>query len=321
MKFIRWDSRATLVANLVISKLVSQEAKIVDLGGTTNLNLLISDPTPYVIRVYQPWAVLQRIICLRDLRRRLEKSGLRVPEPIQIVQREVFKLSGCWAEAETYLPHLPGQVDHYPQVFAALGKLHQAMLSCWEGTVQEPPFPNYGTVAQLNTWLQGSARRMRAGSDGREAVRRVAEAIQKLGNLEQAYITSLPQVPIHGDYTLSNIGFTDSGEPVFFDFDVATLKPRVHELAYAALTMLRHMERPMDPTVGSWAAVWDMVGEYEHTALTPLTWLERLALPIEMARVSLCFAARAGFPSAREESWSELTRGLAEAECILRMVA
>jgi Ser/Thr protein kinase RdoA (MazF antagonist) len=142
-----------------------------------------------------------------------------------------------------------------------------------------------------------------------------------LGNLEKEYITSLPKLLVHGDYTLSNIGFTESGEPVYLDFDVAAVKPRVHDLAYAALTMLRCMQYSVGPVADSWGLVWHMVEEYERTAMMPLTRLERLAFPIEMARVSMCFAARAGFPSANERSWSELTRGLAEAECILRMVA
>lgn len=320
MRDVRWGSRATLVEKLDINKVVSPEAKVVDLGGTTNLNLLVSEPTPYVIRVYRPEVVRRRIIGLRNLRRRLEKFGLRVPDPIQIAQREVIRLSDRWAEAESYLPHLPAQSEQYPQVFAALGELHRAILTCWEGTMPEPPLSNYGTVAQLKTWLQGSARRMGARADEQDALRRAAGAIQTLGNLEQEYITSLPQALVHGDYTLSNIGFTASGEPVYLDFDVATVKPRVHELAYAALIMLRHMEHSVDPAAASWGVVWHMVDEYERTAMMPLNRLERLAFPIEMARVSLCFVARAGFPSANERSWSELTRGLAEAECILRMV-
>lgn len=320
MRDVRWGSRATLVEKLDINKVVSQEAKVVDIGGTTNLNLLVSDPTPYVIRVYRPWAVRQRITGLRALRRRLEKHGLQVPKPIRIVKRDVFKLFGYWAEAESYLPHLPAQIEEYPQVFSALGELHRAMLNCWEHTIPEPTFPNYGTVAQLNTWLQGSTQHMRVVADGQKTMQRVAKAIRILSNLEQEYITSLPQVPVHGDYTHSNIGFTTGGETVFLDFDVASVKPRVHDLAYAALTMLRRMEYSVDPTAASWDVVWHMVDEYEQTAQTPLSRLERSAFPVEMARITLCFAARAGFPVAHERSWSLLTRNLVETECILRMI-
>jgi aminoglycoside phosphotransferase (APT) family kinase protein len=248
----------------------------------------------------------------------LEQYGLRVPKPILINGHEVFKVLGFWAEAESYLPHLPAQVGQYPQIFAALGELHQAMLRCWVSTIPEPRFPNYGTIVQLKTWLQGSVERMEITANERETIQRVSYAIQTLSNLEQRYLPSLPHVPVHGDYTHSNIGFTADGEPVYLDFDVASLKPRVHDLAYAAVIMLRRMQYPLDPQATSWDLVWDMVDIYEQSVPVPLTSLERWAFPIEMVRVNLCSAARAAFPSLHESSWLVLMHGLAEAECILR---
>jgi hypothetical protein len=294
LKASSWRARVLRALEFVGSNLVNGEP--VDLGGSTNLNLLVVGEDPYVIRVYRPWTTKRRILGLREVRRRLGSIGVQVPVPTVGSHGDVFRIAGCWSETEQYLPHVPMSVEQYPRSFAALGKLHRGMRQCWDGSIPDPRFPNYGSASQLLKWLQASTASVQGDASACNLAVRVASAIRQLGELEEE-VQSLPRLPVHGDYTLVNIGFVTNDETAYFDFDVAGVRPRLHDVAYAALTMLRSVGGSVDPTQSSWEIVWRMVDEYEHTAPFPLTRTERHALPLEMARVSLCFAARVGFAS------------------------
>jgi len=317
MSSSKWGPRAN-ISEIELHEFGLQGFKVIDIGGTTNLNLLVDRPTPYVIRVYRPWVVRQRVLGIRDIRRQLIQNGICVPKPMQISQHEIIRLVNRWAEAETFISYIPAQCEQYSEVFAALGRLHKAIFLCSNVIIPEHPLSNYGSVMQLSNWLKGSIHRIKPQGDQWEVVKRVSNAIRRLGELEQKHKESLPQMLIHGDYTLSNVGFTNDGEPVYLDFDVADVRPRIYELAYALVVMLRTLNYYISSS-DAWHMVLNMINEYEKTSMMPLNSFEWLVLPREMARVTLCFSARSGFPYAHKNSWFELARGVTESEQLMNI--
>src|SRR4051795_3212578 len=56
-----------------------------DLGGSSNLNLLLTDVTGdrrrYVVRVYRPWVTAARLADMQFVRRRLASGGVPFAQP------------------------------------------------------------------------------------------------------------------------------------------------------------------------------------------------------------------------------------------------
>src|SRR4051794_4787392 len=63
-------------------------AKATDLGGSSNLNLLLSDTDDdggqhrYVVRVYRPWVTTARLADMQLVRRRLAAGGVPCAQPV-----------------------------------------------------------------------------------------------------------------------------------------------------------------------------------------------------------------------------------------------
>jgi Ser/Thr protein kinase RdoA (MazF antagonist) len=179
--------------------------------------------------------------------------------------------------------------------------------------------PNHGTAGQLLQWLRRTAAHTGHDRAARQLADGVARAIRRLGELDEQARRPLPWLAVQGDFTLANLGFHSGGRLAYLDFDVAGVGRCLHDVAYVALIMLRSLRAPVDPQGLAWDTVWRMVDEYEGTGPFPLTAAERRALPLEMARVSLCLAARAGFaPTGGRRSpvyhaWADARRLLATA--------
>src|SRR5262249_17231355 len=63
---------------------VAREAEWADIGGAFNLNVWINAEPPVVLRVHRPWVRRGRVVGLRRLRKRLQKTQVRVASPIPI---------------------------------------------------------------------------------------------------------------------------------------------------------------------------------------------------------------------------------------------
>src|SRR5579875_1135528 len=55
-----------------------------DIGGAFNLNVRIDAEPPLVLRVHRPWVRRGRVAGLRRLRERLDRTHVRVAQPIPI---------------------------------------------------------------------------------------------------------------------------------------------------------------------------------------------------------------------------------------------
>lgn len=75
------------------------------------------------------------------------------------------------------------------------------------------------------------------------------------------------------------------------------MRPRVHDLAYALIFMLLAHHAQDSPEEFDWSIIPDLIAAYQFTSPSPLTPLERQALPPCAASVLLYPLALAGFSS------------------------
>jgi Ser/Thr protein kinase RdoA (MazF antagonist) len=253
-----------------------------DLGGEFNLNVRIDAATPVVLRVHRPWVVRARVVGLRRLRERLERTRVRVARPIPILGRDVLRVGDRWAEGEELFEHVQPQAGEatYVRLFEELGRVHAALRAVWEPGPPEP-VDDHRTFAQLRQTVGFTRRRL--GPDSEGVVHRMRQLTRELSKLRGD--VELPSAPIHGDYKLGNVGELSDGSWVTFDLDFARVRERLYDIAgalhHASLTGVALEERRL-------------LAAYERTAPEPLTRDEHRWLPGALALIPLHWAATAG---------------------------
>src|SRR5690348_6281401 len=78
-----------------------------DLGGSSNLNLRLSDGRRrYVVRVYRPWVTAARLADLQRVRRRLACGGVPCAQPLRALDGGSWVVvDGRLVEVEPYVAH------------------------------------------------------------------------------------------------------------------------------------------------------------------------------------------------------------------------
>src|ERR1700735_2421235 len=81
----RWFGPRASPDDPAVSALINRVARgagWADLGGRFNLNLRIEAEPPVLLRVHRPWVRHGRVAGLRRLRERLQRTQVRVAQPI-----------------------------------------------------------------------------------------------------------------------------------------------------------------------------------------------------------------------------------------------
>ena len=273
---------------------IDPNCRVTDLGGTLSLNVRI-DPAGLVLRVHQPLVSRQRLLALQEVRLNLARQGLVVPVPVGHGESAVFRCGDRWAELETYVPHERPEpkAASYSWMFGSMGRLHSA-LSALDLTVPRPLVATYAPPGSLRRWLRVTEAAVQHDSEARDIVRRTDGLLKRLRN-QWAPATRLPRQLVHGDVRLGNVCRSPEGETVYLDFGFLAIRPRIHELAYSVAFMVLALDGHRDPARFAWQSVPRLIEDYESTAASPLTAVERGALVAYTAAVPLYFSALAGF--------------------------
>lgn len=271
---------------------MARGARWSDIGGEFNLNLRIEAEPPVVLRVHRPWVRRGRVAGLRRLRERLQRSGIRVAQPIPILDRDLARADGRWCELEEFIPHVRSSADQHSfvRLFVELGRLHTALRATWEPGL--PVMPNTHddlTVGQIRYSVGFTRRRLGPGSE--PVVHRMRHLLAEVCELRKGL--ELPRTPIHGDYKLSNMGLAPDGSCVTFDLDFARVRERLYDIAAS----LNHIAQSGPDGVGQPVESMEsrrLLEAYEDTAPAPLTPDEHRWLPGALALIPLHWAATAG---------------------------
>src|SRR3984885_8621043 len=178
---------------------VAREAGWADIGGEFNLNVRIDAKPPVVLRVHRPWVRRGRVAGLRRLRERLQRTQVRVAQPIPISGRDLLRVTDRWAELEEFIDHVQPRADEasYVRLFEELGRVHTALDTVWEPGPPEP-LDDHRTFGQLR-YAVGFTRR-RLGPRSEPVVHRMRQLTGELSMPRKE--GDLPCTPIHGAYKL-----------------------------------------------------------------------------------------------------------------------
>jgi homoserine kinase type II len=281
---------------------------IKDLGGTYNLNLLLqTEKGLYVLRSYRPWTTQTRLSQLHQIKLLLASAKFPVNLPIADITGEtVLSHNHRLMELEPFIVH-DGEANNWEHNFIAfslLGRLH-AFLALQKNKIHlvDPVVSNYGTPEMLFTWIYQAQKNVQSKQDIEQQEKQQAlslynDATQLLQPLQEQWNKTkqyLPQQLIHGDYGGGNLLFEHERPVAILDFDFMQVKERVFDVAYALYWWFDKQGDGQLAKVNLWHKVKELFACYNGSTQMPLTYEERQALPLEMARVPLYWIAETHF--------------------------
>jgi Ser/Thr protein kinase RdoA (MazF antagonist) len=263
-----------------------------DLGGSLNLNLLVSrGDDGLVVRVHRPSVSQARLQDIQAVRDRLDHAG--VPCPALVAARDGAR----WAragdrlvEVERFIPHdaAMNTPHRLARGLPLLGRIH-ALLAGLEVSPAgraaefanhiEPGHVLAGTragTARIRSWHPPAERRMAAQAE------RLAEQVTA-GEAGRA--ARLPRQLVHGDFWDDNVFFRGQDPAFVADFGFIAERARIDDVAltlYYADTQFG-----LATSQHRIAALRPLVHAYASGLGTPLTDAERQALPWAIARQPL----------------------------------
>ena len=298
-----------------------------DLGGSSNLNLLLSaEGHRYVVRVYRPWVTTARLDDMQRVRRHLAHGGVPCVPPLSTRSGASWiRVDERLVEVEPYVEH-EAKMDSWPRLAAGLpllGRLH-ALLRPLAVSVagREPPAANYLAPSDVLPPTLRGIRRLRqwAASPDALSLAAAAEELAQLVHAAERRIARLPQQLVHGDYWDNNVLFRAGQVVLITDFDFMGERARIDDLALTLYyTNSTFAEDPTsDERVRRLRA---LVDAYDSDTDAPLTHAEREALPVALARTPLAFIAMIAVVDSEEGARrlaAEMTPDIAWALAIMR---
>jgi Ser/Thr protein kinase RdoA (MazF antagonist) len=262
-----------------------------DLGGSNNLNLLVTDGRSLrVARVYRPFVTGQRIAALHEVRRHLASHGVPSAEPIPAAGGRGWEtFGGRVVEVEPYVT-ASAAMNTLARVrtgLAVLGRIH-ALLRAFPSSpaTAAPPFTNYVAADGLVEAVAAGTRRIRAWRPTPTEARLADladELAETLARHERDRPIQLRRQLVHGDFWDNNVHFRHGRIVLVTDFDFLAERPRTDDLALTLyFTSVDITDITTDP-----APLTDLVDAYESGLGTRLSQHERTAIPLAMARQPL----------------------------------
>lgn len=306
---------------------VGRDGGAKDLGGSSNLNLLLADGRGrYVARVYRPWVTAARLASLQRVRRHLASVGVPCAQPIRTRDGESWILVGDrLVEVEPYVEH-DAKMDSWERLEAGLpllGRIHTLLRPLELGKDgREAPAANHIEPRDVLPGTLRGTRRIRQWkpSPAELDLAAAAEELARLVDRAERGVAGLARQLVHGDYWDNNVLFRDGHIVLVGDLDFMGERARIDDLA---LTLYyTNSTFSADPaSADRIRRLRLLIDAYDGGLDEPLTGSERDALPLALARTPLCFIAM--IPSIDSESGArqlaaEMTGDISWALSIIR---
>ena len=273
---------------------IETDSEPIDLGGSSNLNLLLVDGnSQYVVRVYRPHVGDERLGAVQAVRRQLSRGGVPCDALIATRSGDPWLAVGDrLVEVEDFVEH-DADMDSWERLeigLPVLGHMHSLMQKFdAPQAARNPRFANYldgshvvGStsrgVHRIRSW-QPSAIELQMADNAEELAKLVAEAWSDADN-------HLPHQLVHGDFWDNNVFFR--GDKIVFvtDFDYMGHRARIDDLALTIyFACLEYPERPVSRD--QLQRVRRLIDAYDSGCDAPLNSTERAALPVAIARQPL----------------------------------
>ncbi len=262
-----------------------------DLGGSANLNLLVTDGRSLqVARVYRPFVTGQRVTALQAVRHHLARHSIPCPKPIPARSGRGWEIfHGRAVEVEPYVaaPAVMNTLSRVRAGLPVLGRIHALLHAFPSGPATAAPrFANYVAATGLVEAVAAGTRRIRAWQPS-HAEARLADLSEQLASTladrEQHDPAPSRRQLVHGDFWDNNVRFRHRQVALVTDFDFLGQRPRTDDLALTLYyTSVGITDITRDP-----AQLTALAGAYEAGLGTRLSQHERAAIPLAMARQPL----------------------------------
>ena len=210
-----------------------------DLGGSSNLNLLVFDgPARYVVRVYRPYVTAGRLAAIHLVRHELDRAGVPCPRLVATREGEPWvSVGGRLVEVELYVDH-DAKMDCWGRLqggLPMLGRIHSLLQPLdVSADGRRPLFANYLEPARARSATAQGKARIR-GWRPTPAEERLARLSDELAELVTAagggQAETLPTQLVHGDFWDNNVLFQGGRIVLVTDFDFMGERARVDDLA------------------------------------------------------------------------------------------
>jgi Ser/Thr protein kinase RdoA (MazF antagonist) len=273
--------------------MVALEADGTDLGGSSSMNLLVSDGhCRYVVRVYRPYMTAARLAEIQRARQALIAHG--VPAAAVRSTRDGQRWSvfdGRLVEVERYVDS-DAIMDSWERLLRGLpvlGRMHAILRGVpFSAEGKSPLFANYIEPQHaLSRSLQGT-RRIRSWQPSSPDDARLADTAEELAHAvsaaERELAPLLLRQVVHGDYWHNNVRFREGGVVLVTDFDYMGERARIDDLA---LTLYYYACSDAPASDKRFGKLRSLVDAYEGGLDEPLSVAERVALPLAIARQPL----------------------------------
>jgi Ser/Thr protein kinase RdoA (MazF antagonist) len=266
-----------------------------DLGGSSSLNLLVSDGLDrYVVRAYRPYITAARLADIQRARQELAAHGVPVATTRSTLDgRRWTVFDGRLVEVERYVASdaIMDSWERLMQGLPVLGRM-QAILRgvSFSAEGRTPLFANH--IEPQNTLgmtVQGT-RRIRGWQRWHPSPDdlRLADTAEELAHVvsagERALTPLLSRQMVHGDYWHNNVCFREGDVVLVTDFDFMGERARIDDLALTLYYFACSDAPVSDKRLGK---LRSLVDAYEGGLDERLSVVERAALPLAIARQPL----------------------------------
>lgn len=255
-------------------------------GWTTNFYV---EPG-FVVRLHPADTSAARLTAMQEARRAVRRAGIPAVPPLSTSDGRTFVAlpDGQLAEVEEYVAW-DGRMNTVARLqtgFALLARTHDALrTAALPDAAATALRANHIAATDAAAATHRGADRIRSWGD--PALSAYADAvtahIDAVSAAEAPLLADLPTQIVHGDFWDDNVLFRGAEPAVLLDFDFMAKRPRIDDLALTAFFYLLEPGKGL-PGVAERRQLRRFVDAYDAAASTPLSPVERSALPLAIAR-------------------------------------
>jgi len=270
----------------------------VDLGGSSNLNLLLPGrDRGYVARIYRAWVTPRRLEGIQSVRAALRAAGLPFTQARPLADGRTFLSFADWlVEVE---PFVGGQdMSTWAQLkdgMRMLGTIHTVLsgITAPPGT-RRAPAANHIDAADVSQTTRRACSAIRAFAASVDE-ERIASLSEELANVllsaGDGASMGFPRQLLHGDFWDNNVKFRDGSVVAVLDLDFMEEGARIDDLALVLYyansgSTFASLRSPLERR----QALRELVDAYDSGLERHLSLEERTALPLALARTPLKYA-------------------------------
>lgn len=270
----------------------------IDLGGSSNLNLLLpGSGRAEVARIYRAWVTAQRLEGIQSVRAALRAAGLPFPptKPSAAAQPWI-SFAGWLVEVE---PFVGGRdMRTWPELLAGmrlLGRIHSVLSGlAAPPAVRRAPTANHIDAADAFETTRRACAAIRSwasSADDERIAARSEELASALRDAGDEATRAFPRQLLHGDFWDNNVKFREGSVAAVLDLDFMEEGARIDDLALVLYyansgSILASRRSPLERM----QALRELVDAYDSGLDHHLSEEERAALPLVLARTPLKFA-------------------------------